>query len=66
MYIPDKGINFRQAVRNLKTKLYKENRDYESMQFNDIVVTVSVDSVEDDIAIIYDLKHRIRQLEGAN
>lgn len=66
MYIPDKGISFRQAVRNLKVKMYKENRDYESMEFNGIVVTVSVDSLEDDIAIIHDLKHRIRQLEGAN
>jgi len=66
MYIPDKGINFRQAVRDLQAKLYNENTHYESIKFNDIVVTVSVDSLVDDIAVIYDLKHKIRQLEAAN
>lgn len=63
IYEPNKGLMFISAVKELKKILYLENQLYRMMRFNDILVTVSVDSNTDDLCTIYDLKHKIRQLE---
>lgn len=63
MYEPGKGVNFRQAVRDLKQILTDSNQDYKMLKFNDIIITVSKDSNEDDIVVIYDLKHELRRLK---
>lgn len=64
IYEPDKGVSFYDAVRTLKAILLIEKSLYRMMLFNGINVTVSVDSNVDDVATIYDLKHKIRQLES--
>jgi len=61
IYEPLKGTNFRQAVRDLKELLTYEEKSYETLRFNDIDVTVSVDSNEDDIAVIYELKRQLNK-----
>ncbi len=62
MYEPLKGVSFRQAVKDLKQKLYNEGGDNMVMLFNDITIHVSADSNVDDIATIYDLKHELRSV----
>lgn len=64
IYEPNKGIAFYDAVKELKTILKDSKSAYRMMLFNDIHVTVSVDSNPDDIATIYDLKHEIRRLKN--
>ena len=63
IYEPNKGLMFISAVKELKGILQRENQAYRMMRFNDILITVSVDSNTDDLCTIYDLKHKIRQLE---
>jgi hypothetical protein len=63
IYEPSKGLMFVSAVNELKGVLQRENQAYRIMKFNDILVTVSVDSNTDDLCTIYNLKHKIRQLE---
>jgi len=63
IYEPSPGLMFVSAVKELKCLLQKENHSYRMMEFNGILVTVSVDSNTDDLCTIYDLKHKIRQLE---
>lgn len=63
IYEPSKGLMFVSAVNELKGVLQRENQAYRMMRFNDILITVSVDSNTDDLCTIYDLKHKIRQLE---
>jgi len=55
----EKGVNFYQAVNELKEILRKERSKYRQMKFNDIYVWVNVDSNTDDIATIYDLKREL-------
>ncbi len=64
IYEPDKGQNFRGACRELKEYLKTNKQGYKIMQFNEITVIVSSDSNEDDLAIIYELKRKIQQLES--
>lgn len=61
---PEKGVMFYDAVKSLKQTLIKEKSSYREMLFNGIFVTVSIDSNPDDIATIYDLKHKLRQLNA--
>lgn len=63
IYEPSPGLMFVSAVRELKIILQRENQAYRMMKFNDILVTVSVDSNTDDLCTIYDLKRKIQQLE---
>lgn len=64
IYEPNKGTSFYYAVKELKQILKHENNSYRMIKFNDILITVSHDSNIDDICVIYDLKHKIRQLEN--
>lgn len=64
IYEPDKDMAFYNAVRELKSILKQEGHKYRQMLFNDIYVIVSVDSNPDDIATIYDLKHKLRRLKN--
>ncbi len=66
IYEPDKGSSFYEAVKKLKQILFKENISYRQMLFNGIYITVSVNSNADDIAVIYDLKNRIRRLKAGH
>lgn len=67
MYEPDKGITFRDAVKQLQDDIkwanFKDHESptYKTMNFNDISITVSMDSNVDDLAIIYELKRKIKQ-----
>lgn len=63
MYEAEKGMNFYQAVKTLQEILREKRSKYRIMVFNDINVTVSIDSNIDDLSIIYDLK---RQLAKCN
>jgi len=56
----EKGVNFYQAVNELKDILIKERSKDRQMVFNDIVFWVSEDSNTDDIATIYDLKRQLK------
>ena len=56
----DKGMNFFHASQFAKEEARK-NGTYVMFKFNDIVITISHDSNLDDIAIIYDLKRKIRR-----
>lgn len=64
IYEPLKGVSFIQAVKDLKEILKKEKSLYRELLFNELYVTVSVDSNEDDMCKIYNLKHEIRQLKA--
>lgn len=59
----DKGVAFYDAVKLCKEEIKKTGRMYMMMSFNGLNVTVSFDSNPDDIATIYDLKHKIRFME---
>lgn len=61
MYEPEKGMNFYQAVKTLQEILRQDKSKYRIMIFNDINLTVSVDSNIDDLSIIYDLKRRLEK-----
>jgi len=61
IYEPNKGESFYNAVKTLKQILQTEGSAYRMILFNGIYVTVSADSNPDDIATIYDLKHKLRQ-----
>lgn len=61
MYEVEKGVSFRKSVQDLKATL--KPGEYRIMEFNKILLTVSQDSNEDDICIIYELKHQINRLK---
>lgn len=61
MFIPDKGVNFYQAVTACKLDMKKRDVDIEILDFNDIQIRVSNDSNSDDLSHIYNLKHLLRQ-----
>lgn len=61
IYEPDKDMAFYNAVRELKSILKQEGRKDRRMLFNGIYVIVSVDSNENDIATIYDLKRKLER-----
>jgi hypothetical protein len=65
IYEVEKGLNFYEDVKNAKNKIDKaslvSNID---MIFNEISITIHSDSNNNDIYLIYDLKHKIRRLEA--
>jgi len=62
-FVPEKGTSFHDAVRECKKEIVRTGRLYMMMTFNEINVTISIDSNPDDIATIYDLKHELRRLK---
>ena len=60
MYIADPEENLDLAIRKVKGHLLQGG--YETLVYDDIYLTVSNDSNEDDIVIIYQLKRRVREL----
>ena len=61
IYEPEKGVSFYDAVKDLKKLMVEKGRLNQHLLFNGIQIIVSVDSNPDDIATIYDLKHKLRQ-----
>ena len=59
----EKGDSFYTAVKKVKDNILKST-DYIDLEFNEIRVRVSKDSNIDDLAIIYDLKCKIRRMEA--
>lgn len=64
VYDADSGESVWCAIKRIKNTF--ENADYNIafLRINDIHLTISRDSNPDDIALIYNLKCRIRNLEG--
>lgn len=56
-----KGSSFFDAVRDVKKTLKQKGYPDATLIFNDLYITVSADSNENDIAVIYNLKHKLRQ-----
>lgn len=61
MFEAEKGVNFYEAIKQCKAKIQEKKHSYLVMVFNDIHITVSPDSNSDDLATIYDLKHKLIQ-----
>ncbi len=62
IYEAEKGMAFYDVVKECKKQLKNSNSTYKQILFNEIYVTVSIDSNDDDIATIYDLKREIKML----
>ncbi len=63
-FIPDKGIHIRQATRECQKQIRQGYGSYMKMVFNELEIIVHADSNEDDIATIYDLKHKLRSVNS--
>lgn len=61
--IDDKLVNFREAVEFVKEAARGSGYKYEVMKFKDILITVSVDSNIDDLAVIYNLRADAQKYE---
>lgn len=59
IFEPLKGVNFYGAVEECQKEIRKTGRNYMTLVFNEIHVTVSYDSNPDDLATIYDLKSKL-------
>lgn len=56
-----KGQHFYGGIIECKAEIKRSGRKYMIMRFNELDITVSHDSNSDDLATIYDLKHKLRQ-----
>lgn len=61
IFEPQKGVSFYGALNECKAKIKATGREYMMMKFNDVEITVSIDSNHDDLATIYDLKRKLQQ-----
>lgn len=57
----EKGDSFYNAVAKVQSKIIETGSAYADLEFNEIQITVHEDSRKDDLAIIYDLKNKLRQ-----
>ncbi len=58
-----KGSNIYSAIRDVKAKLSRLQLSEATLIFNDIHITVSADSNDSDLAIIYSLRQELRRLQ---
>ncbi len=60
-----KGSNIYTAIKDVKDRMRRVQLSEATLIFNDIHITVSADSNDSDLAIIYSLRHELRRLQKA-
>lgn len=60
----DKGVSFYEAFKQSKEAMNNTGTSYVEFEFNGIWISIQRASVFVDIAEVYDLKCKIRRLEG--
>ena len=64
MYIAGEHESLYCAINEMKEFIKQRNAAYDTIQFKGVNLTVSADSNPDDIAVIFNLKNHIKELEA--
>lgn len=64
VYYAEKGESIISAVKNAKKKLKDENYEDGKLEFNDVMIPLSVNSVVDDIVLLWYYVREVKVLKS--